>query len=257
MAMTSAIAGPAPSPPPPAPGRSGAPAGIGPQPWLAHLERHLPVAHAGEDPEGVHQVRVACARLLVWLEMGRWRILRDDLRWLRRHAARMRELDVLRTEDGAALLPEPNELLAARRELVQALDAPRVESMFLALSSMPPVPFRQARAATSRFARAALRRGRALGGGSGSVAALHRLRCAVRRLRFALEWTGVEAPKIVELQDALGVVCDHAAALQRLERGSGAAGEGPRARLTRSLRRSRPLALRAWRKARPLLKRLA
>ena len=35
-------------------------------PWLEHLERHLPVARLGGDPEGVHHLRVAAQRLRTW-----------------------------------------------------------------------------------------------------------------------------------------------------------------------------------------------
>jgi len=237
-----------------------APAGISVQPWLKHLLQFLPIARAGTDPEGVHQVRVACARLLVWLELGGWRVLRDDLRWLRGHAARLRDLDVLRAEDPSAFRDEGlgTELDVARGELLQALDDPRLGSLILALSSMPPIPSRKARAVASRLARVCLRRGRALGARRGSVQALHRLRCAVRRLRFGLEWMGAEVPQIVELQEAIGIVCDHAVALRQLERKSTAkAGEGHRSEIERALRRSRRDAVRVWRKRRPLLKKLA
>jgi CHAD domain-containing protein len=237
-----------------------APARISLQPWLKHLLQYLPIARAGTDPEGVHQVRVACARLLVWLELGGWRVLRDDLRWLRGHAARLRDLDVLRAEDPSAFRDDGlgTELDVARGELLQALDDPRLGSLILALWSMPPVQSRKARAVASRLARVCLRRGRALGARRGSVRALHRLRCAVRRLRFALEWMGAEVPQIVELQEAIGVVCDHGVALRQLEKRSTAkAREEHRSEIERALRRSRRDALRVWRKRRHLLERLA
>jgi CHAD domain-containing protein len=90
------------------------------------------------------------------------------------------------------------------------------------------------------------------------VQALHRLRCAVRRLRFGLEWMGAEVRQTVELQEAIGVACDHAVALRQLGRKPAAkAGEGHRAKIEQALRRSRRDALRAWRRTRPLLKKLA
>jgi hypothetical protein len=237
------------------------PKAISPEPWLEHLRKHLPVARLGADPEGVHQIRVACARLLVWLELGRWRVLRDDLRWLRGHAARVRDLDVLRAEDPSAFLEGERQaaLRAAREELVRALDGPRVGSLMCGLQSMPNVPPRSARAVTSRLARSCLRRGRRLGARGAPVQKLHRLRCAVRRLRFALEWRGIEAPKAVELQRVIGVVCDHATALRQMERGPEGVGAGDRkarAQIARALRLSLPVALDLWRKSRPYLKRL-
>ncbi|HEU4743256.1 MAG TPA: CHAD domain-containing protein, partial [Meiothermus sp.] len=63
---------------------------IAPTRWLLHLENHLPVARKGADPEGVHQVRVAGRRLRVWLELGGYQVLHDDLRWLVRGAGKVR-----------------------------------------------------------------------------------------------------------------------------------------------------------------------
>jgi CHAD domain-containing protein len=37
--------------------------------WVAHLGAHLPLALSGEDPEGVHQVRVAGRRLRAYLDL--------------------------------------------------------------------------------------------------------------------------------------------------------------------------------------------
>jgi len=206
-------------------------------------------------------VRVACARLLVWLELGRWRVLKDDLRWLRGRASRVRDLDVLATEAPSALGAHTlhRDLVSARRELLQVLDDPRVDSLLLGLSSMPPVPMGKARRVVHRLVKRCLRRGRALHAREHSLAALHRLRCAIRRLRFALEWTGSEVPRIVELQEAIGAVCDHAIALRQLERSSGGRrrGELGRRRLEQALPRSRRLALRTWKRTRPLLKELA
>ena len=238
-----------------------APEGVSPRAWLHHLVEHLPIARAGEDPEGVHQVRVASARLLVWLELGRWRVLKDDLHWLRGRVSRMRDLDVLRAEDPSAFRAKrlDRDLVIARRELLQALDDPRVESLILALSSMPPVPIRKPRSVARRLAKVCLRRGVALRARGHSLDALHRLRCAIRRLRFAFEWTGHEVPRIVELQEAIGTVCDHAVALRQVERTSGgrSRGERRRRRLAQALHRSRRLALRSWKRTRPLLKELA
>jgi CHAD domain-containing protein len=43
--------------------------------WVAHL----PLALSGEDPEGVHQVRVAGRRLRAYLDLLGFRVLKDDL----------------------------------------------------------------------------------------------------------------------------------------------------------------------------------
>src|ERR1043165_1021156 len=72
---------------------------IPPTAWLDRLEERTSLAEsapdAALDAEAVHELRVACGRLIVWLDLGGWRILRDDLRWLRRSAATVRDLDVV------------------------------------------------------------------------------------------------------------------------------------------------------------------
>ena len=67
-------------------------------PWLDHLVAHLPVAREGRDAEGAHQIRVAGRRLIVWLELSGYGVLRDDLRALVRGAGRVRDLEVLLQE---------------------------------------------------------------------------------------------------------------------------------------------------------------
>ena len=63
----------------------------------------------------------------------------------------------------ARLIQHLDGMLSDLRQLLQALDDPRVESLILALSSMPPVPIRKARSVARRLAKVCLRRGRALG----------------------------------------------------------------------------------------------
>jgi hypothetical protein len=67
--------------------------------WLDHLERNVPVARKRLDPEGVHQMRVALERLRVWTKLAGENELGDELRWIRRRLATVRDLDV-RLEDG-------------------------------------------------------------------------------------------------------------------------------------------------------------
>jgi hypothetical protein len=68
----------------------------------------------------------------------------------------------------------------------------------------------------------------------------------------------IEATKAAELQDAIGVVCDHATALRQLRRHPDGkrAERARRAEIARALRRSRSSALRVWRSSRPSLKKL-
>jgi hypothetical protein len=108
--------------------------------WVAHLEAHLPLALSGEDPEGVHQVRVAGRRLRAYLELLGFRVLKDDLRFLVRQAGRVRDLEVALGRP----LPEGfrehlrAELAEARRSLVALLRSPWMGTLLRALRHLPP-----------------------------------------------------------------------------------------------------------------------
>lgn len=149
--------------------------------WLRNLERHIRVARAGVDPEGAHQMRVAIARLRVWLALGGWRVLDDDLRWLRGSIAAIRDLDVQLQHkpppSWAATLRRRHE--RAQRELFTMLEDHRLPSLLLALSYLPPVPTVRARRRIPRIARRALRRGHAAKRHWNDLEALHRVRCVV------------------------------------------------------------------------------
>ncbi|MGZ3427662.1 MAG: CHAD domain-containing protein, partial [Polyangia bacterium] len=164
--------------------------------WLTHLEQHVAIARAGADPEGVHQVRVATARLRVWLALGGWHALVDDLRWLRGHAARVRDLDVHLERQPPALIAERlvSERARAHHELCLAHESQRAAGLMQALSYLPPLSREQAAPRVARMARLTLRRFRAVAADSEELAALHRARCALRRLRYALDWLGVCPP---------------------------------------------------------------
>lgn len=191
--------------------------------WLRNLERRIPVARAGVDPEGAHQMRVAIARLRVWLALGGWHVLDDDLRWLRGGIAQIRDLDVQLQHkpppSWAATLRRRHE--RAQRGLLATLDDDRLPSLLLALSCVPPVPAGRARRRLPKLARRALRCGRAVKRDGNDLEALHRLRCVVRRLRFALEWLDVDTTDLVKVQDALGDACDLSVALVELGRRRG------------------------------------
>lgn len=194
---------------------------IPPDRWLDHLERHLPIARDGADPEGVHQVRVALARLDLWLRMGGWRTLRPDLRWLRRGAARVRDLDVqLERPDLPAAV---RGALAAERErararLVPLLDAPRTAGLRLALRALPPVPRERAERWRRRTRRRALARCRRLFEDPEDIERYHDLRRAVRRLRYALEWLEEDAREVRRVQSVLGELNDEAVLVSLLAR---------------------------------------
>jgi CHAD domain-containing protein len=186
--------------------------------WLEHLARHLAVARDGEDPEGVHQLRVACGRLSVWLELAGWRVLRDDLAWLRGSAGRVRELDVLLADD----LPEAfaswlrERRHAERQRLLAALDHPRLAGLLTALAELPALEPERARSRLERFERRAARKGRALEEQPSHVARCHALRKALRRVRYAMEWLGESPKPIKAMQSSLGELNDAAVALELL-----------------------------------------
>jgi CHAD domain-containing protein len=234
--------------------------GIGADRWLRHLEDNVPIARAGLDPEGAHQMRVAIARLRVWLALGGWRVLDDDLRWLRGRIAPVRDLDVQLQRDPPA--PWAATLRRrrgrAQRELVVTLDGPRFSSLLGALACLPPVSTSRARREVPSMARRALRRARAASDrGYRDLESIHRLRCAVRRLRFALEWLGADAGDLARAQDALGEACDAGVALRSLAEGRRERRRRYRDRLVRDLRRARRRARAALRDVRPRLEDLA
>jgi CHAD domain-containing protein len=186
-------------------------------PVLQKLAEHMEQASAGDDAHAIHQVRVATRRLDVWLRMGRQRMLRDDLRWLRGVAGCVRDLDVLLAADPpapfSAWLEARRE--TAREQLRDALACPRAHGLLLALSVLPPLTRRRAAKGVARLVRQALRAGRAFEA-AGTLPDLHRLRRALRRARYAVEWTEGDARRLQSAQDALGLTNDAVVALRLL-----------------------------------------
>lgn len=236
-------------------------ADLSPARWLAHLERHVPIALDGRDPEGIHQVRVAGRRLRVLLELGGHRALVSDLRWLVQGLGRARDLDVLQTVlpapegDGGhgAFIDWVRELEAhARADARDTLTSARVEGLLAALRALPPVAEAKARKRVLRFSKRVRDQLDALVGsqlvppvdpaaGDGEVVRrVHRLRRALRRLRYAREALGDDATALKQLQEALGALCDLVALERVLREFSDARGvdaSGPRARLDAALAR--------------------
>ena len=180
------------------------------EPWSEHLLTFLPISDEGEDPEGVHQVRVAAARLRVWLRLGDLHVLEDDLRWLRDAAGEVRDLDVLIGMGGPdeyvdALLAR---WMAARRGWLQALRSGRTQGLLQALRDLPPIDGRRARRTTGRWQTRVRRAGDTLDWRADPEEDLHAFRRAVRRLRYAREWIGAPDPSIKELSGGLGDLND-------------------------------------------------
>ena len=191
------------------------------RPWLDHLTKHIPIAKKGDDPEGVHQIRVATRRLNVWLDLAGRRVLRDDLRWLRRRAGVVRDIDVLLHE----IKPPPplaqwleEELKQARRELLVVLDHPRLCGLLAALGDLPAIPEAEAHSRLARIVGMTFRRGLAVEQVSCDLIKIHRLRRGVRRLRYALEWLGEKPRPLKALQTVLGDVNDQTMTLRYLYR---------------------------------------
>ncbi len=198
-------------------------------------------------------MRVAIARLRVWLGLGGWHVLHDDLRWLRRSIAPVRDLDVQLAQE-----PPPEwaaELRGrraeAQRELMATLESERLPSLLEALRSMPPVPRDEARKTLATVASRALRRAKPATRRGAGLTPLHRLRCEVRRLRFALEWLGEDASGLATLQDALGDACDRSVTLRELGRRDRRSKTGKRRlqRFRRGLERDHDRAVRRARAA--------
>lgn len=178
--------------------------------WLEHLNIHLPMAREGSDPEGIHQVRVAGRRLRVWLELGGFRMLEDDLAWLVQGAGKVRDLEVLL---GHPRLPKTfqnwakEQLKQRRAALIPMLDSPRLKGLRLALSTLPPLERPQAEARLGHFLQQAQRRYEKWQHHR-DFEHLHALRRALRRLRYAREWLGMNTEAIQGLQEVLGRVGD-------------------------------------------------
>lgn len=215
---------------------------LSPAPWVARLRAALPAALESSDPDAVHTLRSATRRIDTWLRLAGRERLRDDLRWLRRAAGPVRDLDVLIARDWPAREARRLRSLraVARKALKEALEEPRVEAVTLALSVLPPVRADQAWGNLAILARDV----RGLPPAEDDLQSLHRLRRAVRRLRYGLDWLDVPADALAPVQDAFGEVNDLAVAVRYL---------GPDAVPAAALAERVRAALDAWQAARPTL----
>lgn len=193
--------------------------------WLDHLRAHLPLAREGVDPEGVHQVRVACGRLNVWLRMAGHSVLRDDLHWVRSSAARARDLDIFlgRPWEEAVQARFSAERRAEQNRLRAVFASPRLQGLLRALPLLPPLDGGRAREILPALRRRALRR--AEGIRPGAAESLHAFRRALRQVRYAVEWTGGACDEVHAALDAFGLANDLASMARHLEEaGESAAG---------------------------------
>lgn len=194
-------------------------------PWLDALNARIAAVRSGGGEEDVHQLRVATRRLSSWLKLGRIRILRSDLRWLRAAGGGVRDLDVMLAggpPDGmAAWLQDERGRRAAR--FLQVLGSPRTEGLCAALAHIPPIDPDRARQGVPRLAGDVLEPGDQLQLAPNDVETFHRLRRSVRGLRYALEWLGEGTGPFKEFQDVSGRAADLSLALLLVDEYPGAA----------------------------------
>lgn len=227
--------------------------------WLEHWMSHLPAARAGAQPEGLHQVRVALGRLRVWLRLGGERALEEELQRLRARCGAARDLDVLLAmEPPAVLVAELRRRRAGAgeggdRARARAGDGAGAQAGGARAARGEDGPARAARAGAAGL----LERGEAAQR-KGDPLALHALRRAARRLRFALEWLGEDAGGLAKLQDALGAIGDGMTALEALSSLPDARGHRAwRKRIERRIEKARPRARSCWAEVKPEVERLA
>jgi triphosphatase len=218
---------------------------------------HEPGTRLGEDPEPLHQMRVATRRMRAAIKLfdsvlppAALRV-NEELGWLAGILGAVRDLDIqLQRLDGwtenldprhREALDELGDLLsshhtAARATLLEVLDSRRYERLVAGLVSMldkgrsrrgaprPPIALEslpELIAARRREVVKAAKRAR----GSGVVEDFHRLRIRCKRLRYAIEFTGDlyggdvkrYAKHVASLQDALGLIQDAETAANRLQ----------------------------------------
>jgi CHAD domain-containing protein len=210
---------------------------------VLRLFRHEAGVRIGEDPEAVHQARVACRRIRSTLRTfggvlePEWtKRLRDELKWLADLLGEVRDDEVLfaRLEEGLATLPEADR--AAGRRLLAGLAGEREEARVRLIGAMreerytallddlvaaaraPAVLAEAARPAAEPLpplvasAWSKLRKAVRRAGDDPSDEALHKIRIRAKRLRYAAEAVAPVAGKPAErlaaaaegLQDVLG-----------------------------------------------------
>jgi triphosphatase len=220
---------------------------------LAVLRVKEPGTRLGEDPEELHEMRVATRRLRAALDLYsevlpvRARGFRGEVGWMAEVLGTVRDLDVQLDAQAAMAEPGQEHLWAdltallereradARTALLESLDSVRWERLLKGMAAMVRQgPFR--RSAASRVAaqvavpdligmrhtavvKAARRAKR-----SGEAADFHRLRIRAKRLRYSLEFsselyggqTARYTRQLAKLQNQLGLFQDAEVAANRL-----------------------------------------
>jgi CHAD domain-containing protein len=228
----------------------------------ARLLAHDPGVRLGDEPEDVHDVRVAVRRLRAMLRTARPFVdeawagpLRSELRWLGNAFGELRDLDVLcdflaadaraldeeaRDATGFVLEALEPERAAARRRALEALGSPRYLALLEELERAADGPrIRQSEVdvvalAAREFGRLRKEVRRSAGG---SDAELHALRIHAKRARYAVELAGPLLGRRGErfldaarrFQDVVGEHQDAVVAAARLRALLPAAPDPPRA----------------------------
>jgi CHAD domain-containing protein len=196
-----------------------APVIVLPEPWISGLEIQFERVRDEGGATAVHAMRVAAGRMSVWIEIAGRHALHDDLRWLRRSAATLRDIDVMLGRERAPLweaelrLHRALELAALRAVLATS----RPRAIAAGLRCIPPPDERTARKGMRRLARRVLREGDRMMGGSHDAESMHRVRRRLRRLRYALEWLDTDAGKVKKIQDAFGDFNDRVVELAHVQ----------------------------------------
>ncbi len=232
---------------------------------LRALLHHDPIARAGEDEEGVHQMRVSVRRMRATLKAARplldaeWADgLRAELGWLGRSLGPVRDLEVLlprlrglAADLAAAEQAAAEQLLAAldaeyaqaRQEMLDALGAPRYTALLERLADAVRLPLPTPTATRAQpelvdLVRAeyrSLRKAVRKAGEDPPDEVLHALRIKGKRLRYTGELAEPALGKPVRrlltattgLQEVLGDHQDACIAQQRIRDLVTALGDSP------------------------------
>ncbi len=222
---------------------------IEPTRWLRELDARVAAAHERPAPDEIHQLRVATRRLAAWLRLGGLHVLRDDLRWLRRVAGVVRDIDVVLELEGD---PSWTRWLRSERRVQQqalaaALGSERCTALLSALADLPAIPRELARDRLARLAGKALTAGDDFEAAPDDPERFHHLRRKVRVVRYGLEWLDEKTGAFREFQDVSGLAADRALSLRLLASYPAAPALAARQReLEADLAERRRAALEAW-----------
>ena len=215
----------------------------------AHVERLLAAVQSvlrDGDAESVHLLRTALARIDAWLALAELRSLRREVRWLRKRAATVRDLDVMLSLELPASVIRvlvPRRVVAQRR-LMTVLRGARAKKIVRDLAGHPPLEVAQS---TERIRKIARRARLPRDAAGRSDEALHALRRRLRKLRYSLEVLGHATEPVQNLVAALGHARDHTLAAERI--GSEDDGAALRRHHRRAAKKWSRLVRRLWQPA--------